>query len=191
MGIIRHWKKQYLLDNIIMYIESAFNLLSELREETAMSAEGVNEDFVKEVLSHLNITNESRIGRWITWKTILGERNHMCKERGGHARIYSPKDIVKSFSLIGMVSGEKKDNGSGTGTRGRKSYILSWSVLLLHKNDCAFFLIGNWESLVMAEEFLFLVAFNIPLQNGNDKYKERIQRQNNNPGNYWKVHCEK
>ena len=34
MGIIRHWKKQYLLDNIIMYIESAFNLLSELREET-------------------------------------------------------------------------------------------------------------------------------------------------------------
>ena len=45
----------------------------------------------------------------------------MCKERGGHARIYSPKDIVKSFSLIGMVSGEKKDNGSGTGTRGRKS----------------------------------------------------------------------
>ena len=139
MGIIRHWKKQYLLDNIIMYIESAFNLLSELREETAMSAEGVNEDFVKEVLSHLNITNESRIGRWITWKTILGERNHMCKKRGGHARIYSPKDIVKSFSLIGMVSGEKKDNGSGTGTRGRKSYILSWSVLLLHKNDCAFF----------------------------------------------------
>ena len=60
MGIIRHWKKQYLLDNIIMYIESAFNLLSELREETATSAEGVNEDFVKEVLSHLNITNESR-----------------------------------------------------------------------------------------------------------------------------------
>ena len=50
MGIIRHWKKQYLLDNIIMYIESAFNLLSELREETAMSAEGVNEDFVKELL---------------------------------------------------------------------------------------------------------------------------------------------
>lgn len=46
-----------------MYIESAFNLLSELREETAMSAEGVNEDFVKEELSHLNITNESRIGR--------------------------------------------------------------------------------------------------------------------------------
>lgn len=151
MGIIRHWKKQYLLDNIIMYIESAFNLLSELREETAMSAEGVNEDFVKEELSHLNITNESRIGRWTTWRTILGERNHMCKERGGHARIYSPKDIVKSFSLIGMVSGEKKDNGSGTGTRGRKSYILSWSVLLLHKNDCAFFKIGNWESLVMAE----------------------------------------
>ena len=42
----------------------------------------------------------------------------MCKKRGGHARIYSPKDIVKSFSLIGMVSGEKKDNVSGTGTRG-------------------------------------------------------------------------
>ena len=43
----------------------------------------------------------------------------------------------------------------------------------------------------MAEEFLFLVAFNIPLQNGNYKYKERIQRQNNNAGNHCKVHCEK
>lgn len=62
-GYYKALKKQYLSDNIIMYIESAFNLLSELREETAMSAEGVNEDFVKEVLSHLNITNESRIGR--------------------------------------------------------------------------------------------------------------------------------
>ena len=40
------------------------------------------------------------------------------------------------------------------------------------------------ESLVMAQEFLFLVAFNIHLQNGNDKYNERIQRQNNNPGSY-------
>ena len=32
----------------------------------------------------------------------------MCKKRGGHARIYSPKDIVKSFSLIGMVSGKRR-----------------------------------------------------------------------------------
>ena len=34
----------------------------------------------------------------------------------------------------------------------------------------------------MAGEFLFLVAFNILLQSGKDKYKERIQRENNNPG---------
>ena len=37
-------------------------------------------------------------------------------------------------------------------------------VLLLHRNDCELFLTENWESLVMAGEFLFLVAFNIPLQ---------------------------
>ena len=37
--------------------ESVFKLLSELREETAMSAERVNENFVKEVLSHLNVTD--------------------------------------------------------------------------------------------------------------------------------------
>ena len=43
--------------------ESAFKLLSELGEETAMSAERVNKDFVKEVLSHLNVTDESMIGR--------------------------------------------------------------------------------------------------------------------------------
>ena len=50
----------------------------------------------------------------------------MCKKkRGGHARNYSLKDIVESFSLTGMVSGEKKDNGSGTGTRGMKSSLLS------------------------------------------------------------------
>ena len=191
MGIIRHWKKQYLLDNIIMYIESAFNLLSELREETAMSAEGVNEDFVKEELSHLNITNESRIGRWITWKTILGERNHMCKKRGGHARIYSPKDIVKSFSLIGMVSGKRRIMVVALEPEEGKATFYHEVCYCFTKMIVHFFLIGNWESLVMAEEFLFLVAFNIPLQNGNDKYKERIQRQNNNPGNYWKVHCEK
>ena len=47
------------------------------------------------------------------------------KKRGGHARNYSLKDIVESFSLTGMVSGEKKDNGSGTGTRGMKSSLLS------------------------------------------------------------------
>ena len=29
----------------------------------------------------------------------------------------------------------------------------------------------------MAGEFLFLVAFNILLQSGKDKYKERIQRE--------------
>ena len=34
----------------------------------------------------------------------------------------------------------------------------------------------------MAGEFLFLVAFNILLQSGKDKYKERIQREKNNPG---------
>ena len=55
-------------------------------------------------------------------------------------------------------------------------------VLLLHRNDCELFLTENWESLVMAGEFLFLVAFNILLQSGKDKYKERIQRENNNPG---------
>ena len=43
--------------------ESPFKFLSELREVTAASAEGVNEDFMKEVLSHLVFTNESRIGR--------------------------------------------------------------------------------------------------------------------------------
>lgn len=63
----------------------------------------------------------------------------MCKERGGHARIYSPKDIVKSFSLIGMVSGEKKDNGSGTGTRGRKSLHFIMKCVIASQNDCAFF----------------------------------------------------
>ena len=30
----------------------------------------------------------------------------MCKKRG-HAGIYSPKDTVKPFSLIGMVSGKR------------------------------------------------------------------------------------
>ena len=54
-------------------------------------------------------------------------------------------------------------------------------VLLLHKNDCELFLTENWELLVVAGGFLFLVAFNILLQNGKYKYKERIQRQNNNP----------
>ena len=63
--------------------ESAFNLLSELREETAMSAEGVNEDFMKEALSHLNITNESRIGRWKTWRSIMGKRNPCAKKEEG------------------------------------------------------------------------------------------------------------
>ena len=101
-------------------------MLSELRKDTAMSAERLNEDFVKAVLSQFNVTDESMIGRWTTWKNILGKRNHMCKKkRGGHARNYSLKDIVESFSLTGMVSGEKKDNGSGTGTRGMKSSLLS------------------------------------------------------------------
>ena len=56
-------------------------MLSELREETAMSAEGENEDFVKEVLSHLNVTDEPMIGRWTTWKNILGKRNHSAKKK--------------------------------------------------------------------------------------------------------------
>ena len=43
----------------------------------------------------------------------------------------------------------------------------------------------------MAGEFLFLVAFNRLLQSGKYKYKERIQRENNNPESYRKVHCEK
>ena len=49
----------------------------------------------------------------------------MCKIIGGHARNYSLKDTVKSFSLTGMVLGEKKGNGSGTETRRRKSNLLS------------------------------------------------------------------
>ena len=74
----------------------------------------------------------------------------MQKKRGGHARNYSLKDIVESFSLTGMVSGEKKDNGSGTGTRGMKSNLFSWSVLLRDKNDCRFFsFTENGESPVI------------------------------------------
>ena len=74
----------------------------------------------------------------------------MQKKRGGHARNYSLKDIVESFSLTGMVSGEKKDNGSGTGTRGMKSNLFSWSVLLRGKNDCrCFSFTENGESPVI------------------------------------------
>ena len=49
-------------------------------EETAMSADGVNAEFVKEVLSHLNVTNESRIGRGTTWKSILGKETTCAKK---------------------------------------------------------------------------------------------------------------
>ena len=47
------------------------------------------------------------------------KETHVQKKRRA-CQNYSPKNRVKSFSLIGMVSGEKKDNVSGTGTRGRK-----------------------------------------------------------------------
>ena len=64
-----------------MHMKVLLTCFQNSEEETAMSAEGVNEDFVKEALSHLNITNESRIGGLTTWKSILGKRNHMCKKR--------------------------------------------------------------------------------------------------------------
>ena len=84
-----------------------------------------------------------------------------------------------------MVSGEEKGNGRGTGTRGRKSNLFSWSVLSPHKNDYEFFfLTESEESLVIKGEFLFSVAFSIPLQRGKERYKERIQRQNNIQGSY-------
>ena len=38
-------------------------MLSELRKDTAMSAERLNEDFAKAVLSQFNVTDESMIGR--------------------------------------------------------------------------------------------------------------------------------
>ena len=109
----------------------------------------------------------------------------MCKKRGEHVRNYSLKDIVESFSLIRNGVGEEKGNGRGTGTRGRKSNLLSWSVLSPHKNDYEFFfLTESEESLVIKGELLFSVAFSIPLQKGKDRCNERIQRQNNNPGSY-------
>lgn len=46
-----------------------------------------------------------------------------------------------------------------------------------------FFLTESEESLVI-KEFLFSVAFIIPLQRGKDRCDERIQRQNNNPRSY-------
>ena len=89
-----------------------------------------------------------------------------------------------------MVSGEEKGNGRGTGTRGRKSNLFSWSVLSPHKNDYEFFFLTESEtSLVIKGEFLFSVAFSIPLQKGykdiyKDRCNDRIQRQNNNPTSY-------
>ena len=64
--------------------ESPFKFLSELREVAAASAEGVNEDFMKEGLSHLDFANESRISRWTTWESILGKKKNTCavKEDG-------------------------------------------------------------------------------------------------------------
>ena len=52
-----------------------------------------------------------------------------------------------------------------------------------------FFLTESEESLVIKGEFLFSVAFSIPLQKGykdiyKDRCNDRIQRQNNNPTSY-------
>ena len=44
-------------------------------------------------------------------RTFWVKETTVQKKRGGHARNYSLKDIVESFGL----TGEKKDNGSGTG----------------------------------------------------------------------------
>ena len=53
----------------------------------------------------------------------------MCKKKGGGMRgmseINSLREVGKSFSLVGRMSGSRKDKGSGAGNRGRKSYIVS------------------------------------------------------------------
>ena len=66
-----------------MHMKVLLTCFQNSEEETAMSAEGVNEDFVKEALSHLKITNETRIGRWKTWRSILGKRNPCAKKEEG------------------------------------------------------------------------------------------------------------
>ena len=58
------------------------NCFQNSEQETCKSAREVDEDYIKEVVCHLNFKNEYRIGRWTNWKNILDKKKQYVQKEG-------------------------------------------------------------------------------------------------------------